>query len=49
MDPSLVNKNAFDITCSADQTGHSFDPSGRQSLPFGDLLKKKFPAIWEMS
>ena len=38
-DPSSVDKNAFDLTCSADrtETSHSFDPSVKQSLPFGGL------------
>ena len=41
-DPSLVDKKAFDVTCSADRTeaSCSFEPSVKQSLPPGDLSKQ---------
>ena len=41
-DPSLVDKKAFDVTCSADRTEAicSFEPSAKQSLPSDDLSKQ---------
>ena len=41
-DPSLVDKKAFDVTCSADRTEAicSFQPSAKQSLPSDDLSKQ---------
>ena len=41
-DPSLVDKKAFDVTCSADQTESScsFEPSAKESLPSDDLSKQ---------